>query len=321
MKAVYINRYGSTDVLEYGDRPDPVPGANEVLIEVHAVGVNPRDWLLQEGKYVFKFLVPGFPLILGSDISGVVTEVGKRVKKFKAGDEIYAMQTPLGGMGGYAEYISIKESAVAFKPKNMTYEEAAAVPVAGITAWQGLIKDAKMKSGDHVLVIGASGGVGTYAVQIAKAYKAKVTGVCSTTNIELVKKLGADSVIDYKKEKFNEILKDFDIVFDTIGRESLKSCSKVLRPRGIYITTIPNFQNALDSISSQIQRKIIKNRKKSLIVTVRSSGKRLTEIAKLSETGKLISVIDTVYPIRNTAEAHIKSRTFRTKGKLVLKVR
>jgi len=201
MKAVYINKFGSRDVLVYGERPKPIPKSDAVLIKVHAACVNPRDWLLREGIYFGRYVVGQFPVILGSDVSGVVESVGSKVQRFKVGDEVYAMQSHLGKMGGYAEYISVIESAVGIKPSNMTHEEAAAVPVAALTGWQALIKDAKIKKGDKVLIIGASGGVGTYGVQIAKAFGASVTGVCSTANVELVKSLGADRVIDYKKEK------------------------------------------------------------------------------------------------------------------------
>ena len=320
MKAVYINKFGSSDVLVYGERPKPIPKSDAVLIKVHAACVNPRDWLLREGIYFGRYVVGQFPVILGSDVSGVVESVGSKVQRFKVGDEVYAMQSHLGKMGGYAEYISVIESAVGIKPSNMTHEEAAAVPVAALTGWQALIKDAKIKKGDKVLIIGASGGVGTYGVQIAKAFGASVTGVCSTANVELVKSLGADRVIDYKKEKFNDLLTGYDIVYDTIGRESLKKCSSVLKPNGVYITTIPSANNALDSLTTKAKRKVFGRGQTSVMVLASPKGKYLAEIAKLSEAGKLKSVIDSVYALENTTDALDRSRTFRAKGKLILKV-
>jgi len=319
MKAVYI-KHGLRNSLVYGDCPKPKAKPYEVLIEVHATSVNPSDWKI----IPFLKLLPGIkgpfrPVILGQDVSGVVVEVGRFVKNFKKGDSVYSFNFTLGG--AYAEYIAIASSMVAHKPSNMTYEEAAAVPEAALTAWQALLKLAKMKSGDQVLVIGASGGVGSYGVQIAKALGASVTGVCSTTNIELVKNLGADQVIDYKKEKFNDILTEYDIVLDCVGNESLQSCASVLKPDGIYITTLPNPKTSVEMLTTHLKPPVFENQQKSITVFTVPGGSKLEEIRSLIEAGKVRSLVDKVYPLEHATQAHDYSKQGRTKGKIVLKVK
>jgi len=319
MKAVYI-KHGLRNSLVYGDCPKPKAKPYEVLIEVHATSVNPSDWKI----IPFLKLLPGIkgpfrPVILGQDVSGVVVEVGRFVKNFKKGDSVYSFNFTLGG--AYAEYIAIASSMVAHKPSNMTYEEAAAVPEAALTAWQALLKLAKMKSGDQVLVIGASGGVGSYGVQIAKALGASVTGVCSTTNIELVKNLGADQVIDYKKEKFNDILTGYDIVLDCVGNESLQSCASILKSDGIYITTLPNPKTSVEMLTTHLKPPVFENQQKSITVFTVPGGSKLEEIRSLIEAGKVRSLVDKVYPLEQATQAHDYSKQGRTKGKIVLKVK
>lgn len=319
MKAVYI-KHGLRNSLVYGDCPKPKAKPYEVLIEVHATSVNPSDWKI----IPFLKLLPGIkgpfrPVILGQDVSGVVVEVGRFVKNFKKGDSVYSFNFTLGG--AYAEYIAIASSMVAHKPSNMTYEEAAAVPEAALTAWQALLKLAKMKTGDQVLVIGASGGVGSYAVQIAKALGASVTGVCSTTNIEWVKNLGADQVIDYKKEKFGDILTGYDIVLDCVGNESLQSCASVLKSDGIYITTLPNPRTSVEMLTTHLKPPVFENQQKSITVFTVPGGSKLEEIRSLIEAGKVRSLIDKVYPLEQATQAHDYSKQGRTKGKIVLKVK
>ena len=319
MKAVYI-KHGLGNSLVYGDCPKPKAKPYEVLIEVHATSVNPSDWKI----IPFLKLLPGIkgpfrPVILGQDVSGVVVEVGRFVKNFKKGDSVYSFNFTLGG--AYAEYIAIASSMVAHKPSNMTYEEAAAVPEAALTAWQALLKLAKMKSGDQVLVIGASGGVGSYGVQIAKALGASVAGVCSTTNIELVKNLGADQVIDYKKEKFNDILTGYDIVLDCVGNESLQSCASILKSDGIYITTLPNPKTSVEMLTTHLKPPVFENQQKSITVFTVPGGSKLEEIRSLIEAGKVRSLVDKVYPLEQATQAHDYSKQGRTKGKIVLKVK
>ncbi len=321
MKAVTIEQFGSADVLIYGDRPRPEVKPGEVLIEVHAAGVNPRDWLIRSGRYVFKFLLPKFPFILGSDVSGVILEVGDGVEAFVPGDEVFAMQPTRKGFGGYAELIAIPGMAVASKPPSMSHEEAAGVPLAALTAWQALRLNARLQPGQKVVIVGASGGVGSYAVQIAKALGAEVTGVASTANVELVERLGADRVVDYKVERFNDVLRSYDVVFDVIGRESPKSCVAILRPGGTYVTTIPGPATILRMLGSRLGSQIFRKARRAEVIMVRSVGGDLKALAGLIEDGKIKTVVDSVYPLRDAARAHQRSRTFRTRGKIILKVR
>ena len=322
MKAIYIESYGGPEVLEFGERSQPVPKPRQVLIEVHAASVNPRDWLLREGRYVFRHLTRGFPLVLGSDVSGVVVEVGSAAKRFKRGDQVFGMQTPLGRMGSYAEYMAIAERALARKPDRVSHEEAAAAPCAALTAFGALVEIGRIGSGSHVLIVGASGGVGSYAVQIAKTRGATVTAVTSTSNVALVQSLGADKVIDYKAERFTNVIQEQDIVFDTIGRESLASCRSVLAPGGRYVTTIPSGRTAAESVTSRLSRFFSAGRTPSAhVVLVRANGKQLERIAALMEQRRIRSIIDTVYPLHDAKKAHEKSRSWRTRGKLVLSVR
>ena len=322
MRAVFINRYGGLEVLEYADQPRPVPRSGQVLVEVHAASVNPRDWLLREGRYVFRYLMPGFPLILGSDVSGVVVQSGPNTTRFRPGDAVFGMQTPFGRMGGYAEYIAMDERALAAKPANISHEEAAAVPCAALTAWGALVRIGRITAGSRVAIIGASGGVGTYATQLAKALGATVVGVTSAANAALVRSLGADRVIDYTTERFQTLLQSQDLVFDTIGRESLKKCSAVLAPRGRYITTIPRAATMRQALTSRLFR-ILRggHAQSSHVVFVRASGNDLGRIASFMSEGKVRSVVDSVYPLSDVRAAHERSRTWRSRGKLVLQVR
>lgn len=321
MKAVYIERYGSTDVLIYGERPRPAPKPDEILIEVHAASVNPRDWLIRSGRYQMRWLLPPFPLILGSDVAGVVVEVGEKVERFEPGDKVYAMVPTSRGFGAYAEYAAVADPAATWMPQNMSFEQAAGVPLAGLTAYQALCENGDIGPGHNVLVIGASGGVGHYAVQIAAARQAHVTGVCSGANVEMVRKLGALRVIDYKQERFQDTARGFDLVFDTVGRESLDTCAAVLKPGGSYVTTIPRIGTLAAMALSRLTSRIFESARRSEVVMVRADGTDLEAITILAESGALETVVDSVYPLEDAAKAHQRSRTFRTRGKLILKVR
>lgn len=322
MRAIFIRRYGGNEVLEDGEQPRPVPKSRQVLIEVHAASVNPRDWLLREGRYVFRHLMRGFPLILGSDVSGVVVECGPDATLFRVGDEVFGMQPPLGRMGGYAEYVAIDERALARKPSNVSHEEAAAVPCAGLTAYGALLRVGRVRSGSRVTIIGASGGVGTYATQLAAVLGATVTGVCSAANAALVQSLGAQRVIDYKTERFDTLLDSQDVVFDTIGRESLRKCSPVLTPRGRYITTIPSASTFANALSSNLRRAVrLGHAQSAHTILVRADGRDLSELAAWMSAGKVRSVIDSVFSLSEARAAHERSRTWRSRGKLVLRVR
>ncbi len=322
MRAVFIKRYGGTEVLEYGERPRPVLKSGQVLVEVHAASVNPRDWLLREGRYVFRWLTPRFPLILGSDISGVVVEAGSSTSPFRLGDAVFGMQTTLGGMGAYAEYIAIAGGALARKPSNISHEEAAAVPCAALTAYRALTQVGHVSAGTQVTIIGASGGMGSYATQLARARGATVVAVTSGRNASLVESLGADRVIDYTTVPFATTVRSQDLVFDTVGRESLRTCSPVLGPRGRYVTTIPGLETAWESLTSNLWRALrAGNARSAHVVLVRADGQALERIASLMSEGKVRSIIDSVYPLSEARAAHEKSRSRRTRGKLILQVR
>jgi NADPH:quinone reductase-like Zn-dependent oxidoreductase len=320
MKAIYFERYGGPDVLRYGERPTPRPRPGQVLIQVHAAGINPRDWMLREGRYFARHLTGRPPIIPGSDVSGVIALVGSRVTDFAVGDEVFAMQTHLGRMGGYAEYTAVNASAVAHKPPTISHIDAAAVPVAGLTAWQSLFTIGHINDSSRVLVVGASGGVGHYAVQLAASHGAKVTGVCSTSNVELVRELGASDVIDYKTEHFADVARDHDLVFDTLGRESLTTSRAALTDNGRYVTTIPAVGTVADAIRTGLVSRV-RGGPRSSVVFVSSNAPHLAEIADLMAKGQVRSLVDTVYPLTEAADAHRQSRTFRTRGKLVLHVR
>jgi len=322
MRAVFINRYGGVEVLEHADQPQPVPKSGQVLVEVHAASVNPRDWLLREGRYVFRHLMRGFPLILGSDVSGVVVQSGPGATRFRPGDAVFGMQTAFGRMGGYAESICLDERALAAKPANISHEEAAAVPCAALTAWGALFRIGRTTAGSRVVIIGASGGVGTYAIQLAKAVGAAVVGVTSARNASFVRSLGADRVIDYETERFETLLRSQDLVFDTIGRGSLKKCSAALARRGRYITTIPSAKTLTQAFASSVLRMLRGgNAQSAHAVLVRADGEDLSRIASLMHEGKVRSVIDSVYPLSEVRAANERSRSWRSRGKLVLQVR
>lgn len=228
MKAFVVDRYGRKNGIRAGDMPMPEPREDDVLIQIHAAGVNPLDSKIRDGE--FKLILPyRLPLILGNDLAGVVVRVGSRVRRFKPGDEVYA-RPHKDRIGTFAEFIAVKEDGVALKPTALTMEEAASIPLVGLTAWQALIEKGQLKKGQKVLIHAGSGGVGTFAIQLAKHVGATVATTTSTRNIELVKRLGADIVIDYKKDDFSAILKDYDVVLDTQGGNALEKSLRVLKP-------------------------------------------------------------------------------------------
>lgn len=320
MKAIYFENFGGPEVLHYGEQPTPRLKPGQVLIEVHAAGVNPRDWMLRQGTYVGRPLVGRPPIIPGSDVSGVVVDVGTQVTGFSIGQEVFAMQSQLGRMGGYAEYMAVDAACVAPKPKEISHVDAAALPVAGLTAWQSLFGLSTVATDSRVLVVGGSGGVGHYAVQLAHHAGAHVTAVCSTGNVEFVRELGANEVIDYTKERFNDSVRGQDLVFDTLGRESLSSCRAVLASDGCYITTVPNAATLLSWALTSLRAKVSGGQRAS-VITVRPRGQELSSLAELMTQGHIRSVVENVYPLAEAAEAHRASRTFHTRGKLVLRVR
>lgn len=313
MKAVIYNQYGSTNVLEYRDIDQPKIKPDELLVKISATSVNPVDWKIRKGDLQ---LLSGynFPKQIGCDLSGVVVEVGERVTRFQPGDEIYTFVNPVSG-GAYAEYAAVPEAIAAFKPQNMTHPEAAAVPVAGLTALQALLDLGQIRPGQKVLINGASGGVGTYAVQIAKAMNTEVTGVCSTANLEQVKTLGADIVIDYTQVDFTQQGTPYDIIFDAVAKQTFSSCENVLQPDGIYISTLPTPENMLATVQT-----FLLPGKKSKFVLAQPSRRDLDALRDLIEAGKVKSIIDRVYPLSEVIQAHTDSEAGRTVGKIVMTV-
>lgn len=313
MKAVVIDQYGSTDVLRERVVEKPSPQGDRVLVKVRASSVNPVDWKIRQGDLQ---LLSGFrfPLHLGCDFSGVVEAVGFQVSQFQIGDEVYSFTNPIGG-GAYAEYVTVPAASLALKPGNMTFEEAAAVPVAGLTALQGLLDEGQLRPGQKVLINGASGGVGTFAVQIAKAMSAEVTGVCSQKNIELVRSLGADRTIDYTQQDFTQEAVEYDLILDAVGKRSFSACEKVLKPQGIYVSTLP----ALDNLGAMVQSYIFPGKKAKFMIA-KPLPRDLNALRELIEAGKVRSIIDRTFPLSEIAAAHTYSETGRTVGKIAIAV-
>jgi len=320
MKAVYQTKYGKSDVLQYGEQTSSVLKANEIRIKNYASSVNPRDWMIRSGRYQLQFLVPSFPLILGSDFAGEVIETGAKVKGFKPGDKVFGMKNPSEGLATYCDEVVAQAKNMALIPKDISYTEAAGVPLCSLTAWQALIKKAGLKQGMKVLIIGASGGVGSFAVQIAKALGGEVTAVCSQKNSAMVSNLGATKVIDYHQQDFLQSEDCFDIIFDTIGRHNLSKCSVIMNPGGTYVSTIPSLNNLKAMASTQIKSLFIKTCKKAKVVMVKSDGSDLENVAKLILAGSIKPVIDQIFPLRHASQAHDHSRSLRAKGKIILEI-
>jgi len=311
MKAVFINQYGSAELLQYADVEKPQIKSDQMLVKVHASSVNPIDWKIRSGMIQ---LLTGynFPLILGFDVAGVVEEVGNSVTGFQAGDSIYAFLDSLPG-GAYAEYAAVSERAACLLPNTMSYEQAAAVPLAALTALQALRDSGEIQPGQQVLINGASGGVGSFAVQIAKALETEVTAVCSTKNVELVETLGADYVIDYTQKDFTQDTKQYDIILDAVAKESFSRCQNILKPNGIYVTTLP----ALDTFVQGLLTFLVPG-KTAKFMLANSSGKDLAFLKNLIEANKLRSIIAKTYPLSELAAAHEESEQGRVVGKLVI---
>jgi len=311
MKAMVIRQYGSAEVLQYEDVETPKIQPDQLLVKVYASSVNPVDWKIRQGMLR---LITGekFPQILGFDVSGEVVEVGSQVQRFSPGDQIYA-DLPLPG-GTYAEYCAVSEKYAALKPTNMTYEQAAVVPLAALTALQALVNLGNIQSGQTVLINGASGGVGTFAVQIAKALGAEVTAVCSSKNLELVKSLGADHLIDYKQQDFTQDAKLYNIIFDAVDRSSFSNCNKILKSEGIYIFTLPTLENLI-----QIALTALIPGKKAKFILCQPNSQDLLYLKELIEAGKIRSIIDRTYPLQELAAAHLYSESERTVGKIAIR--
>lgn len=333
MKAFSVERYGKHHELKAVDIPDPELREDEVLIEVHAAGVNLLDSKIRSGE--FKLILPyRTPFVLGHDVAGVVTRVGRRVTRFKAGDEVYSRPDDFR-IGTFAEYVAVKQDSVALKPKNLTMEEAASVPLVGLTAWQALVEVARLQKGQKVFIQAGSGGVGTFAIQLAKYLGATVATTTGSANVGWVKELGADTVIDYRKDDFEKIIHDYDLVLNSQDGKTLAKSVNVLKPGGRVISISgppdlafaesvrgPWFLKLATRILSYGIRKQAKARKVLYsFLFMRAEGGQLAQIAPLIESGAIHPVVDRVFPFSATNEALAYVESGRAKGKVVIKVR
>jgi len=308
MKAVRIHEYGGPEVLRYEEAPRPLAGAGEVLIRVHAAGVNPVDWKVRAGfaKDRLKYKMPFIP---GWDLSGVVEAAGPGVLRLKVGDEVYS-RPDIARDGSYAEYIVVKETEVARKPQSVDHVHAAAVPLAALTAWQALFDGAKLAAGQTVLIHGAAGGVGSFAVQLAKIKGARVIGTASKKNHEYLRSLGADETIDYNTTKFEDGVHNVDVVLDTITGETADRSYPVIKKGGVYVSIlIPPSQD-----------KAAAHGVRAVHTFVQANAEQLSEIAKLVDSGKLKITIEKVFPLAEARAAQELSAQGHTRGKIVLRV-
>jgi len=333
LKAFIIDRYGSKGGVRAGEVPDPQLRDDDVLVQIHAAGVNLLDAKIRDGE--FKSILPyRFPLILGNDVAGVVVRVGSRVRRFKPGDAVYA-RPDKDRIGAFAEFIAMNEDAVAMKPDALTMEEAAAIPLVGLTAWQALIERANLKTGQKVLIQAGSGGVGTVAIQLAKHVGAIVATTTSAANVDLVKSLGEDVVIDYKKDDFEKVLHDYDLVLNSLGKDVLEKSLRVLKAGGKLISISgppdPDFAKDIGSswilrlvmrlLSYRIRKKANRHHVSYSFLFMRASGEQLRAIGSLIDAGIIRPVVDRVFPFESTKEAMAYVEEGRAKGKVIVKVR
>jgi len=333
MKAFILDRYKKKGTLRFGGMPEPTVGDNDVLVEIHASGLNLLDSKIRDGE--FKLILPYRPpFILGHDVAGTVVRVGSKVRRFKPGDEIYSRPRD-GRVGTFAEYIAINEADVALKPRNVSMEEAASIPLVGLTAWQALVERAKLEKGQKVLIHAGSGGVGTFAIQLAKHLGATVATTTSTANVDLVKSLGADVVIDYKRKDFEKVLSDYDVVLNSLDADTLRKSLSVLKPGGKLISISgppdPDFareqglswllQHVMRLLSFGIRRKAKGRWIGYSFLFMRANGEQLSQITSLIEAGIIRPVMDRVFPFEATNEALAYVEAGRSKGKVVVKLR
>ncbi len=331
MKAFVVDKYKKNGPLRLADVPDPVVGDEDVLVQIHATAVNLLDSKVRDGE--FKLMLPYRPpFILGHDVAGTVVKVGPKVRRFKIGDEIYARPRD-HRHGTFAELIAIHETDVALKPKNLNMEEAASIPLVGLTAWQALVEVGKVKPGHKVFIQAGSGGVGTFAIQLAKHLGATVATTTSASNIALVKELGADVVIDYRTQDFEKVLSGYDLVINSQDQKTLEKSLTVLKPGGQVISISgppdPAFArsfglNVFLKLVFTVLSRSVRNKAKRLgvgysFLFMRAEGRQLCEITSLIEAGAIRPVVDKVFPFAKTGEALAYVETGRAKGKVVIK--
>ncbi|MET0334041.1 MAG: NADP-dependent oxidoreductase [Rhizobacter sp.] len=332
MKAFVLDRYGK-GALRAADIPVPPMGDDEVLVEVHAAGVNLLDAKIRSGD--FKLFLPyAMPLVLGHDVAGVVVKVGPQVRQFKVGDEVYARPDDLR-IGSFAEYLAVREASLALKPRGLSMEEAASIPLVGLTAWQALVETANLKKGQKVFIQAGSGGVGSFAIQLAKHLGAIVATTTGTTNVALAKGLGADVVVDYKQQDFVDVLRDYDVVLNSQDDRTLQKSLEVLKRGGKLISISgppdPDFARAVNApwfvkpimrlLSAGIRRKANQRDVSYAFLFMRADGAQLRKLTQLIEDGAIVPVVDRVFPFEATNEALAYVESGRARGKVVIKLR
>ena len=333
MKALVFKRYGKPDQITFTDVSQPVPKPNEILVQVHAAGLNPIDTMIPKGTFK-PFLRFQLPATLGSDLAGVVVEVGSRVTRFKPGDAVFASIFDLG-TGALAEFAVVPENVAALKPANLDFVQAASIPMVGLTSWQALKVRAHLKPGQKVFIPAGSGGIGTFAIQLAKHLGATVGTTTSTGNVDLVRSLGADEVIDYKKQEFEEVLRDYDAVLGTVRGDTIKKSLRVLKPNGCVVSLVGPPDAAFGRVRGMnffmvfvfwlLSRTIIRHAKKRDIeysfLFVHPDGGQLAEISELLKAGNIRPVIDTVFPFDQAMDALAYLEKGRAKGKVVVQMK
>ncbi len=333
MNVMQIERYGKDVPLKLADMPIPATGESDILVEIYAASVNPIDFKIRDGK-VKMLLSYEMPLVLGNDFSGKVIQTGSKVKKFKVGDEVYGRPRK-NRIGTFAEYLAVHEDDVSLKPKNVNFEEAASLPLVGLTTWQAFHEVLELKQGQKILIHAGAGGVGTFAIQLAKERGAIVATTASEEGYELVRSLGADKVINYKQENFEEILSNYDAVFDTLGGEALEKSFRIVKPHGkiVSVSSLPNRKFAIENklgllkttLLSVVTRKLTALEKKHEVeynfLFMKPSGEQLSQIKTLVEEGKIRPVIDRVFRFEDAQKAIEYVETGRAKGKVIVRIK
>jgi NADPH:quinone reductase-like Zn-dependent oxidoreductase len=303
LKAIRIHEFGGPDVLKYEDIPEPQPGPGEIRIRIIAAEVNPIDWKIRRG-----YMALPLPMTAGSDVAGIVDVVGQAETSFQPGDEVFGKAS--AGQGGYAEYTVVNSTQVAQKPKSIGFIESAAIPTAGLAAWQSLFDIAGLESGQTVLVHGAAGGVGTFAVQFAKWKGAYVIGTASSKNAEFLKSIGSDEVIDYRNQQFEEIVSNLDVVLDTIGGDTFERSWEVLKPGGFLVSTVASIPEGAPQ----------KYGVRAKTLMTQADGRELAQIAAIIDEQKIKPIVTTVLPLNDARKAHEMSESGHSRGKIVLRV-
>jgi NADPH:quinone reductase-like Zn-dependent oxidoreductase len=332
MKAFILKRYGKSNQLDFADIPRPSIKPNEILVQVHAVGLNPIDYTIPKGTFkpILKFQLPA---TMGSDLAGIVVEVGSQVTRFKSGDAVFASVFDLG-TGTLAEFAVVPESAAALKPTSLDFIQAASIPMVGLTSWQALKERAGLKPGQKVLIPAGSGGIGTFAIQFAKYLGAKVGTTTSTGNVGLVQRLGADEVIDYKKQAFEDVLQNYDVVLGTVRGDVIEKSLRILKPNSVIVSIVGPLDAAFASarglsflmkfifglMSCKIIRLARQHGVEYSFLFVHPDGHQLVEIGKIIEAGHIVPVIDKVFPFDQTREALAYLEQGRSKGKVVVRI-